>query len=72
MHVNISELRFGRFDSGAIAILSIPSDCRGSYVLREAADSLTCDDSFTPEAGHEALAERHGMKTRHLQDSLTA
>jgi len=72
MRVSIQELRFGRFPSGAIGIISIPSECRGSYVLREAEDSLTCDDSLTPEPRHDALSERHGMKTRHLQDPILA
>lgn len=72
MHVNIQDLRFGRHPSGAIGIISIPPECRGSYVLREACDSKTCDDSFTPEAGSEALAERHSLKTRHLQEPMLA
>lgn len=72
MFVNISELRFGRLSSGAIGIISIPEECRGSYILREACDSKTCDDSFTPEQDNEALAERHSLKTRHLQEPMLA
>jgi hypothetical protein len=72
MFVNIQDLRFGRHPSGAIGIIAIPDECRGTFVPRGDTTSEEGDDSLTPEPGHEALAERHGFKTRHLQESVPA